>query len=250
MSFIDETGDRLPPATTASFGADAGDVDLDGDMDIVVANDGSTDQIPPQANQLLINDGDGVFTDLANTELPATNNTPSRAVKFADIDGDGDLDLIVGNVGRYFNTTGGVWFRGEENQMWINNIIGSNFNAVRTASIRNLGYPAVFSVNPNNASVSSTKTVTLDVLITGINFVKGAIVNFGDGITVNSAIATLPNEIEANISIATTATPGPRTVIVTNPNGRYGFKIGAFNVNAEGKSSQTSVKNSVWYLYE
>jgi len=250
MSFIDETEARLPSATTASFGADAGDVDLDGDMDIVVANDGSTDQIPPQANQLLINDGDGVFTDLAATEFPATNNTPSRAVKFADIDSDGDLDLIVGNVGRYYNTPGGVWFRGEMNQMWINNIIGTNFNAVRTTSVRNLGYPAVFSVNPNNASVNKDNPVILDVLITGINFVKGAIVSFGEGITVNSAIATLPSEINANISIASDATPGPRTVIVTNPNGRYGFKIGAFNVNAEGKSSQTSVKNSVWYLYE
>jgi len=250
MSFIDETEARLPDVTTASFGADAGDVDLDGDMDIVVANDGSTDIISPQANQLLINDGDGVFTDLARDEFPATNNTPSRAIKLADIDSDGDLDLIVGNVGRYYNTTAGVWFRGEENQLWINNFIGSNFNAVRTASVRNLGYPAVFSVNPNNASVNINNPVVLNVLITGINFVKGAIVSFGEGITVNSAIATLPSEINANITIDSNATLGPRTVIVTNPNGRYGFKIGAFNVNAEGKSQQTSVKNSVWYLYE
>ncbi|MCB1565449.1 MAG: VCBS repeat-containing protein [Rhodanobacteraceae bacterium] len=65
-----------------------GDVDGDGDPDLVLGNDGQT-------NQLYRNDGSGGFT-AAGSIGSETDNT--RALSLVDVDGDGDLDLITGNA--------------------------------------------------------------------------------------------------------------------------------------------------------
>jgi len=75
--------------------AEFGDVDGDGDLDLFLAN------APVGQNQLLINDGTGHFTDGTQggtTGLPLAQ-TFTTGAKFADIDGDGDLDLAtLGNI--------------------------------------------------------------------------------------------------------------------------------------------------------
>ncbi len=241
IQFVDETIDRIPLVDNASFGVDVGDVDLDSDIDIVVANDGSSPGVDGQPNQLLLNDGEGYFVDVANFEFPSTNNTPSRDVRLFDVDNDGDLDLVVANLAELLS---GATIRGVQNQMWINNKVGSNFNAVRYASIRNLGIPAVFYVNPSSGGIG-TQNMNVDII--GINFVPGATVDFGSDITVNEAIVKLPNKIAGKITISPTASLGPRTVTVTNPNGDYGFKPAAFRVTTE---RTTFVEEPLWFLYK
>ena len=66
------------------------DVDGDSDQDVFVVNE--------TANRLFINDGSGFFADETDTRLPA-NDSVSREADAADVDNDGDLDIIVGNVG-------------------------------------------------------------------------------------------------------------------------------------------------------
>ena len=66
-----------------------GDVDGDGDLDMVVAN------ISSQPNTVWLNDGAGNFTDSGQTL--GTGN--SRSVALGDIDSDGDLDMVVANDG-------------------------------------------------------------------------------------------------------------------------------------------------------
>lgn len=99
--FTDETAARLPLTPNNSTEIDLADVDGDGDLDAVVSNLG--------ANQLLINDGAGVFT-----EAPLPQATPpgppgfgvgfppffieiSAEAIFADVDGDGDSDIVISN---------------------------------------------------------------------------------------------------------------------------------------------------------
>ncbi len=71
-----------------------GDIDLDGDQDIYVAND-------TEANQLWINDGKGNLKDIAQLSGSAYSETGreegSMGVDFSDFDGNGLLDITVTN---------------------------------------------------------------------------------------------------------------------------------------------------------
>ncbi|MCE9635897.1 MAG: CRTAC1 family protein [Planctomycetes bacterium] len=81
--------------TCAGMGTDAGDVDGDGDLDIVVAN------LTGEANTLFLGDGRGRFSDRAlaagivGPSLPMTG----FGAAFLDYDADGHLDLVVANGG-------------------------------------------------------------------------------------------------------------------------------------------------------
>ncbi len=71
-----------------------GDIDLDGDEDIYVANDSD-------ANQLWINDGAGKFKDIAQLAGSAYSETGteegSMGVDFSDVDNNSRLDIVVTN---------------------------------------------------------------------------------------------------------------------------------------------------------
>lgn len=101
--FSDQTFARLPPTPANSTEVDAADVDGDGDLDLFVANLG--------ANQLLINDGNGFFSDASATNLPPADpnflNDISAEARFADVDGDGDADILVSNENPFDPASGG-----------------------------------------------------------------------------------------------------------------------------------------------
>lgn len=84
--YTDVTATHLPAGIAGRcMDAAAGDVDGDGDLDLVLAMEFS-----PKI--LLLNDGDARFRD-ASARLPRAVHD-SEDVSFADFDGDGDLDLV------------------------------------------------------------------------------------------------------------------------------------------------------------
>jgi choice-of-anchor A domain-containing protein/uncharacterized repeat protein (TIGR01451 family) len=87
---------------TQSVGASWGDYDNDGDLDLFVANSGG------QNNLLYQNNGDGTFTKITNSVV-TTSGGNSHGSAWADIDNDGDLDLLVTND------------QDEDNFLYINN---------------------------------------------------------------------------------------------------------------------------------
>jgi VCBS repeat protein len=91
---------RLPADTslpgTSSTDVDLVDVDGDGDLDLFIAE--GTDSAAGRPNRLLLNDGRGLFTDVSLTHLPPAVANSTKA-DFGDLDGDGDLDAIVANLG-------------------------------------------------------------------------------------------------------------------------------------------------------
>lgn len=86
--FSDGTALRLPASTDQTGGFATGDIDADGDLDVIVLNRGQ--------DRVLVNDGAGVFTDETDARFPVTDDA-SRGAVLADLDGDGDLDLLVAN---------------------------------------------------------------------------------------------------------------------------------------------------------
>jgi hypothetical protein len=98
--FVEQSG-RLPADTslpgTSSTDVDLVDVDADGDLDIFIAE--GTDSPAPRPNRLLLNSGRGVFSDASATHLPAVPPANSTKADFGDLDGDGDVDALVANLG-------------------------------------------------------------------------------------------------------------------------------------------------------
>jgi predicted secreted protein len=108
--FADATS-QLPGFVDNTWAVALGDVDGDGDLDALIGNwSGFT--VPIEQNRLYLNNGSGVFTD-APAQLPAMFGYP-RAVVLGDVDGDGDLDALIGNAGGFFVAAG-------QNRLLVNN---------------------------------------------------------------------------------------------------------------------------------
>ena len=106
-TFVDATSLRLPVDSDETFAMVAGDVDGDGDADLVMGGRGS--QV-----RLYTNDGSGTFTDVTSSQLPQRIGT-TRGLALVDVDGDGDLDLAIANG---LGTP-------EQNWLWINSGTGT-----------------------------------------------------------------------------------------------------------------------------
>jgi len=108
--FVDASATRLPSTLANSTKADFGDVDGDGDLDAIIARVGG--------EQLLLNDGAGFFAD-GSTQLPPALSflqDISADARFADVDDDGDLDILVSNEIPFPGAGPGA-----QNRLWTNN---------------------------------------------------------------------------------------------------------------------------------
>ena len=96
MSYSENAGD-LRDVTNFAGGAAAGDYDDDGDIDLFVVRGDAGPHL------LYRNDGNNTFAEVAATAglaytKSATENYRQSGPTFADMDGDGDLDLFIGGV--------------------------------------------------------------------------------------------------------------------------------------------------------
>lgn len=95
--YSDESRARLPlPGNVEARKVTPSDVDGDGDLDLYFAH--VSWQGREAQDRLYINDGDGRFSDGTEARLGVEGGLTLDA-KFADLDGDSDPDLVLGNGG-------------------------------------------------------------------------------------------------------------------------------------------------------
>ncbi|HEX8119260.1 MAG TPA: VCBS repeat-containing protein, partial [Pyrinomonadaceae bacterium] len=105
LQFIDVSQEAGVAVPAIGFSAAAGDVNGDGRLDIYVASYNRYGQVTPDSwfratngtpNLLLINQGDGKFKDEA-AKWGVDDRRWSYAAEFADVNGDGKIDLYLAN---------------------------------------------------------------------------------------------------------------------------------------------------------
>ncbi|MBK8265465.1 MAG: VCBS repeat-containing protein [Nannocystis sp.] len=117
----------LPNLNLSAGDLEVGDVDGDGDLDVVISDWGPAPvgfvNSPGGITRLWLNDGSGMFTDATATKMPAIPVNWSWDHDFIDLDNDYDLDLIIScracaggslaftndGTGKFANTTGATF---------------------------------------------------------------------------------------------------------------------------------------------
>jgi hypothetical protein len=213
------------------------DYDLDGDLDLYIGNEAGdslgmaagevTDPFP---SQLLRNNGNGTFTDVART-AGVLNGRFTKGAAWGDFDNDGDADLYLSNFGAnrlYRNDRGtfadvaeemgvtepagasfGTWFFDYNNDGWLDIFVNDYGAPFEDVSASNLGLateggnPRVFrNTGDDFQDVSEDLGLTFPHLPMGANFGdmdNDGWLDFYLGTGVPNFEALMPNAMYRNI---------------------------------------------------
>jgi hypothetical protein len=96
--WVDDTAAMIGDVAEWSNKVELADIDADDDVDILIANGGDYDRPgTPVLSRVFANDGTGRFTD-RSTDVLGDSPGLARVIKVRDVDGDGRVDIVVGNT--------------------------------------------------------------------------------------------------------------------------------------------------------
>lgn len=96
-NFVDVTATQLPQIDASIGDLEFGDVDADGDLDVVLADWGPGSPMSNAGGRTLLwlNDGAGHFSDATATQMPYVLVEFAWELELVDVDNDYDLDVLV-----------------------------------------------------------------------------------------------------------------------------------------------------------
>ena len=157
---------RVQATNSHSTGAVACDLDNDGFQDLYVGAWGNPDddlgfRSPQEGNRdsLFLNDGTGGFTDVTQAAFgDAVNIRSATGIACADVNGDGWLDLYVGNLmDDDFRTFSDYNHPGHYNLLYINN---GDLTFTEMAEDVGVAGPQITMINPDGSHVIHEHPVT------------------------------------------------------------------------------------------
>lgn len=128
----DLAGLAVPGSALTSWAASLIDIDFDGDLDAVIAQDQHDAPDPAGYPRLFKNDGTGHFTD-ETLNLGLDRNGDWRSVAFGDVNCDGRFDMFLSNIGDYIffpgfwppGTWASRWFLGQSDGTFADPGVGA-----------------------------------------------------------------------------------------------------------------------------
>lgn len=130
----------MPIESFATASLVLGDVDGDGDLDLFVGHTYSN--YTAGQSRLYLNGGSGTFTDATASRMPVGGYDIS-SLAMGDVDGDGDLDLVLGN--RY-----------QPSRLYLNNGSGTFSDATVSACRAGATTPARWRSATSTVMATST----------------------------------------------------------------------------------------------
>jgi hypothetical protein len=129
--FSGVTGSDISSDAHASFSIALGDVDGDGDLDLIAGNYNN------QINRLYLNEGSAdPFSGVTGADISSDVHA-SFSIALGDVDGDGNLDLIAGNIS-------------QANRLYLNNGTADPFSGVIGSDISSDVHSTYISSDAHN----------------------------------------------------------------------------------------------------